>query len=74
MRLHRMSNPADAMEDLPGVTILKPLMGVDSFLESNLESHFNLQYPKVYCSISEGIVPNIQRYCAHSPKVSCQIS
>lgn len=46
LRMHMVSNAAGLVEDLPGVTILKPLMGVETFLEQNLESHFNLQYPK----------------------------
>ena len=47
LKLHRVSYPLQKMDHLPGVSVIKPLMGVDPFLETNLESHFTLDYPKV---------------------------
>jgi len=46
LRLHRQTDPRAILDHLPGVSIVKPLMGVDPYLETNLESHFTLQYPK----------------------------
>jgi len=47
LKLHHVSDPLQKMDHLPGVSVVKPLMGVDPFLETNLESHFTLAYPKV---------------------------
>ncbi|XP_064608571.1 ceramide glucosyltransferase-B-like isoform X2 [Liolophura sinensis] len=44
--LYRRVDPKLMVEEVPGVSIVKPLMGVDSLLEVNLESHFTLEYPK----------------------------
>ena len=46
-KLHRIADPLQKMDHLPGVSVVKPLMGVDPLLETNLESHFTLDYPKV---------------------------
>jgi len=51
LKLHRVSDPLQKMDLLPGVSVVKPLMGVDPFLETNLESHFTLNYPKVVCHL-----------------------
>ena len=39
--------PEYGKSDMPGVTCIKPLMGIDSFLEENLESYFKLDYSRV---------------------------
>ena len=46
-KLYKKTDPKLFVEDLPGVTIVKPLMGIDPFLETNLTSHFTMKYPKV---------------------------
>ena len=45
--LHQKVDPNLLLGELPGVSIVKPLMGIDPLLEGNLESHFLLNYPKV---------------------------
>jgi len=47
VKMHKVADHQSIVDDLPGVSILKPLMGVDPLLETNLESHFSLSYPKV---------------------------
>ena len=45
-KFHRKSLPGNVKE-LPGITIIKPLTGIDGNLYENLKTFFNLQYPRV---------------------------
>lgn len=42
---HKIEGPSKS-ENLPGVSIMKPLKGVDMNLYENLESYFHINYPK----------------------------
>ena len=46
-KFHRKDHLAPREEPWPGVTILKPLIGGDSLLATNLESFFTMNYPTV---------------------------
>lgn len=64
IKLHKKVDPSVLLTELPGVSIVKPLMGLDPLLETNLESHFVMNYPKVcnnYKFYSE--IGHIQAYC-----------
>ena len=45
--LYQKCKPCKDEQFSPGVSVIKPLMGVDDYLYENLESHFQLQYPEV---------------------------
>ncbi|XP_053405294.1 ceramide glucosyltransferase-like isoform X2 [Mercenaria mercenaria] len=76
--LYKKEDPMTLTDNVPGVSIIKPLMGIDPLLEVNLESHFTLNYPKleILCCVQDDQDPAInvvnkmkERY----PKVDCKL-
>lgn len=62
----------------PGISIVKPLMGVDALLEENLESHFSLDYPKfelLLCTQTDDdeAIPVVNRLRQKYPHVDCTL-
>jgi ceramide glucosyltransferase len=62
----------------PGVSVIKPLCGVDSALKSNLETFFTMKYPfyeLLFCveSSNDGAVEVCQNLIAKYPKVDARL-
>jgi ceramide glucosyltransferase len=64
--------PIAAPPAAPGVSIVRPLCGVDNFCEETLESSFRLDYPSyelIFCvaEATDPVLPLIQRLIARYP-------
>ncbi|KAL3867836.1 hypothetical protein ACJMK2_040682 [Sinanodonta woodiana] len=76
-KLHRPT-PAVPPEDLPGISVLKPLVGVDPHLFENLESFFTLKYPAfelLFCIQDEmdGALMVVKSLCQKYPNVDAKL-
>lgn len=52
LHLNKKATDKQPYSKLPGVSLLKPLKGVDPNLINNLETFFELDYPKVSIVLS----------------------
>ena len=62
----------------PGVSIVRPLCGLDNFCEETLESSFKLDYPSyeiIFCvaRANDPVVPLVQRLIAKHPNLSTRL-
>lgn len=76
-KLHRHHKDL-VLEDLPGISILKPLVGIDPNLYENLETFFNMKYPEyelLFCLQDEHDAARmiVQSLIDKYPKVDAKI-
>jgi hypothetical protein len=74
----RRGEPAGSPEDLPGVSVLKPLAGADPELEANLESFFLQDHPRFELLFgveepSDPAIAVVERVRARHPTVRARV-
>ncbi|WAR02775.1 CEGTB-like protein [Mya arenaria] len=77
VKLHRAA-PAVCPEDLQGISVIKPLVGVDSNLYYNLETFFKMTYPKFELLFSvqdeqDPAIMIVQKLIERYPKVDAKL-
>ncbi len=70
--------PGKGPQPLPPVTVLRPVCGLENFLEETLETTFRADYPTfelIFCAAdpADPAVPVVQRLIAKYPAVAAQI-
>jgi len=74
----RPAPPHAPSPDAPPVTIVRPVCGVDNFVEDTLASSFTLDYPRyeiVFCvaQARDPVVPLVQRLIAAHPHIRARL-
>ncbi|MBI1172601.1 glycosyltransferase [bacterium] len=70
--------PGIAPQPLPPVTVLRPVCGLENFLEETLETTFQADYPKfelIFCAAdpADPAVPLVERLMAKYPQVAARV-
>jgi ceramide glucosyltransferase len=78
IRCRRSTRPEPPPRDAPGVTLVRPVCGLDNFLEETLLSSFRLDYPRyelIFCvaTAKDPAVPIVRRLIATYPSVRAQL-
>ena len=69
---------ADAPRDAPGVSIVRPLCGLDNFIEETLRTSFELAYPQfelIFCvaSARDPAIPLVEKLIAANQRVRARL-
>jgi len=72
------SRPADARRDRPGVSVLRPVCGLENHLEDTLRTTFHADYPDyeiLFCVASpqDPAIPLVTRLIAEHPQVPARL-
>lgn len=77
-RLQQAGTPGSVPDDPGGVSILRPVCGIENCIEETLRTTFRLQYPRyeiLFCvaSASDPVVPIVRRLMAEHPQVETRL-
>jgi ceramide glucosyltransferase len=79
VRRSRMARrPVDRPRDAPAISLIRPVCGIDNYVEDTLRSAFHLDYPRyeiVLCVAlpSDPVVPLVERLIAAYPQVPARL-
>jgi ceramide glucosyltransferase len=78
IRCRRSAQAEPPPRDAPGVTLVRPVCGIDNFLEETLLSSFRLDYPRyelIFCvaTAKDPVVPIVRRLIAAHPDTRAQL-
>ena len=77
-RATRARNCTDAPSDAAGVSLVRPVCGMENYIEDTLRSAFHLDYPRyeiIFCATSahDAAVPLVRRLIAAHPHVAARL-
>jgi ceramide glucosyltransferase len=78
IRCRRSTQPMPSPAAARGVTLVRPVCGIDNFVEETLQSSFKLNYPQyevIFCvaTARDPVVPIVRRLIAAHPGVRAQL-
>src|SRR5262245_24133200 len=77
-RLHNANAPASMRDDVGGVSILRPVCGIENFIEETLQTTFRLDYPRyevLFCAANanDPVIPIVRRLIAKYPHIDARL-